>query len=186
MATEPVAGQVTRNIETIVRLEQAALERQSTADRIAARVAGFIGSPWFVFIHLAVVAVWIVVNRPGSPHRFDPYPYFLLVAIVAIEALLLSTFVLISQNQMARMAERRAHLNLQISLLAESEMTKMLTLLRDIAERMDMPGLETDEELMELTQPTEVESVVRVLDEALPNQPSPPPASEPGSAAGDH
>jgi len=161
---------VERNVATIARLEQAALEQQTRSERISAAIARFCGSLSFVLVHLGLVAAWIIINQPSSPYRFDPYPYFLLVTLVAIEALLVSAFVLMNQNRMTVLAERRAHLTLQINLLAETEMTKVLNMLRVLTEHLQVPGAEADDEERELAQPTEVENVVRVLDEALPSQ----------------
>jgi uncharacterized membrane protein len=164
----PIPPSVERNVATVVKLEQEALESQTTGERVSSAIAGFCGSLTFVVTHLVLIASWIVINREFSPYRFDPYPYFLLVAIVAVEALLVSTFVLINQNRMTLLAERRAHLGLQINLLAEAEMTKALKLLQTLTDHLGVPGGEADDEMRELAQPTKVENVVRVLDEALP------------------
>lgn len=165
----PPPPPIERNVATVARLEQAALESQSAGDRLTTAIARFCGSLSFVIIHVALVTVWILINRPGSSYRFDPYPYFLLVAIVAIESLLVSTFVLINQNRLTLLSERRAHLSLQINLLAEAEMTKALNMLRAVTDHLGVPGAEgDDDDMRELARPTEVENVVRVLEEALP------------------
>jgi uncharacterized membrane protein len=161
---------VERNVAAIAKLEQASLEQQTRAERISAAIARFCGSLSFVLVHVGLVVFWIAINQPSSSYRFDPYPYFLLVAIVAIEALLVSAFVLMNQNRMTVLAERRAHLGLQINLLAETEMTKVLNMLRALTEHLQVPGAEADEEALELARPTEVENVVRVIDEAMPAQ----------------
>jgi uncharacterized membrane protein len=170
LPTAARSAPIERNVATIAKLEQATLEQQTTAERISAAIARFCGSLQFVVVHLVFVAGWITINQPSSSYRFDPYPYFLLVAIVAIEALLVSAFVLMNQNRMTVLAERRAHLGLQINLLAETEMTKVLKMLRVLTAHLQVPGAEEDEEAQELERPTEVENVVRVLDEAMPVQ----------------
>jgi uncharacterized membrane protein len=178
MAPDPQPGAapapIARNVATIARLEQAALEQQTTRERISSAIARFCGSLAFVVVHLGLIAGWILINQPWSSYRFDPYPYFLLVTLVAIEALLISAFVLMNQNRMAVLAERRAHLSLQINLLSEAEMTKVLNMLSALTEHLQVPGAEDDEEARELARPTEVENVVRVIDEALPSQKTPP------------
>src|SRR5207248_9379933 len=90
---------------------------------------------------------WTVANLlPRSPLRFDPYPFQLLTLVVSLEAIFLSTFILISQNRQARLGDRRNHLDLQINLLSEQENTKMLSLLEQIAGRVGV-SVTQDEEL---------------------------------------
>jgi uncharacterized membrane protein len=114
-----------RNVQTIVRLEEA-----------AKAVANFCGSMPFVWAHLIWFAGWTIINiAPGIRH-FDPFPFNFLTLIVSLEAIFLSTFILISQNHERRLSERRNQLDLQINLLTEQENTKMLTLLGRIANKV--------------------------------------------------
>jgi hypothetical protein len=88
-------------------------------DRLADRISGFTGSLRFVYCHLAIYGLWIVPNLPGVPlPHFDP-TYVVLAMAASVEAIFLSTFILITQNRMAAQAERSAELDLQVSLLAE-------------------------------------------------------------------
>jgi uncharacterized membrane protein len=167
------AHQVELNIAAIARIEQASLENQSLGDRLAGAIGLFVGSIKFVLVQVAFFAGWIVLNRPASPLRFDPFPHSWLMLIVGLEAILLSTFVLIKQQQMQKLADRRAHLNLQIGLLVESEMTKVLTTFQAVIEHLGVPGLDNDEELRDLSTRTEVEQVAQVLDEQLAGPPAP-------------
>jgi uncharacterized membrane protein len=161
------AQQIERNIAAILRLEQTALENRRLSDRLAATVGRFVGRLSFVVVQLVFFAGWLAINGSGSPFRFDPYPHNWLMLIVGLEAILLSTFVLISQHQMQKLADRRAHLNLQIDLLAESEMTKILVTFRAIVKHLGVPGIEDDQELRDLSTRTEVEHVAQALDEQL-------------------
>jgi uncharacterized membrane protein len=114
----------------------------------------------FVYLHLAFFGLWIVANLgwlPGVP-SWDP-SFVVLAMIASVEAIFLSTFVLISQNRMAAAADKRADLDLQVSLLAEHEITKLATLVSGIADRL---GVRTaaDVELDEITQDVAPEAVL--------------------------
>src|ERR1700692_4051841 len=100
--TDQVSTAIARNIEAIARVEETFVKNRSVADRIADWLGGFSGSLTFVLIHLAVYGSWILINVgiiPWVP-RFDPYPFLLLSVGVSLEAIFLSTFVLIKQNRM--------------------------------------------------------------------------------------
>jgi uncharacterized membrane protein len=132
-----------RNVQTIVELEEAARANRSGSDRIAGAIAKFCGSMSFVWAHVILFAAWLILNIiPGVEH-FDPFPFTFLTLIVSLEAIFLSTFILISQNLEMRLSERRNHLDLQINLLTEQENTKMLTILERIAE---LVGAKTDDD----------------------------------------
>jgi uncharacterized membrane protein len=125
-----------RNVELVQRIEQAELERRSGMDRAIDAITAFCGSTWFVWLHIAWFGTWIVVNgMPGLPH-FDEYPFQFLTLVVSLEAILLSTFILITQNRQAALADRRNHLDLQINMLSEQENTKILLLLDRIASKL--------------------------------------------------
>jgi uncharacterized membrane protein len=130
-------GQVlARNITALVKLRQEAEHKKRTEDRIADAITGFAGSMRFVCLHALVFGGWIVVNLgvlPVTP--FDP-SFVTLAMIASVEAIFLSTFVLISQNRMMADSDKRAELDLQISLLAEHEVTQAIRLLDQIAERL--------------------------------------------------
>lgn len=171
--TAPVArtptDAVAENIETILRLEEAALRQRTRADVLADGIAEFTGTIWFVVIHLAWFGFWVVVNTGLVPviPPFDPYPFQFLSMVVSLEAVLLSTFVLIKQNRIGYLSDRRAHLDLQINLLAEHEVTRLLRLTSEIAEKLQVhdrhkPG--------ELAADTEVETLVQEIDRRLNNE----------------
>ena len=151
------------NISRIVRLETEFLEKRSFAERIGDRIADFMGSIQFVLIHVVWFTLWIVVNISFVPlPHFDPYPFLLLGQIVSIEAVLLSTFVLMKQNRMSRRADQREHLDLQINLLSEQELTKLLQLTRLLCERHGIVEAR-DEQVKELAKETAVEELAETL-----------------------
>jgi uncharacterized membrane protein len=166
-----------RNVQTIVELEEAARANRSGSDRIAGAIAKFCGSMSFVWAHVILFAAWLILNIiPGVEH-FDPFPFTFLTLIVSLEAIFLSTFILISQNLEMRLSERRNHLDLQINLLTEQENTKMLTILERIAERV---GAKTDDDpsLQVLEQATQPEKLIDQIEQA---QGQNPPASSRGN-----
>jgi uncharacterized membrane protein len=167
-ATESTSSAVKRNIEAIARLDEESERKRGVADRIADAVANFTGSLRFVLLHLAVFGLWILINLGyvAPLPVFDRYPFLLLSLIVSLEAIFLSTFVLMKQNRMSRRADQRANLDLQINLLAEREMTLVLQMLTRISTRLGI-RLETDE-IEELSEETAVEALASELEEKLP------------------
>jgi uncharacterized membrane protein len=157
---------VTRqNVQAMRRLEEAASARRSGADRIAAAIARFCGSMTFVWIHVAVFSAWIGYNALPWFQHFDPYPFTFLTLVVSLEAIFLSTFILISQNYDMRISERRNQLDLQINLLAEQENTKTLQILERIAKKV---GAHTgnDPEVKALEEATRPDALVEQIEEA--------------------
>lgn len=139
------------NIAALATRARAERRAAPLAARIADRITRFTGSMTFVALHLAAYGMWIVANLgwiPGVP-RFDP-TFVILASEASVEAIFLSTFVLISQNRMAEQADRRADLDLHINLLAEHELTRLAALVGRIAERLDVAvedrEIETDVE----------------------------------------
>jgi uncharacterized membrane protein len=158
------------HIDSIVRQEQDALERRSRSERLADGVGIFAGSLTFVLLHILLLAVWVWVNSGRVPWAkpFDPYPFQLLGVIVAVEAVILSSFILMRQNRMMRRGERRDHLNLQVDLLAEKEITKLLQMVRAICANMGLQNIMADKEINELSQSTSIESLSQTLEDRLP------------------
>src|SRR3954465_14299600 len=143
MAPHPQdANPTADNIRAIIDIERKAVAASSWSARVSDAISRFAGSLWFVLCHLTAFAAWALWNAVAPQDlRFDPYPYGLLTFIVSLEGVLISTFVLIKQNRMAAQSDHRDHLDLQVDLLAEQEMTLVLRLLRRISQRL---GVETD------------------------------------------
>jgi uncharacterized membrane protein len=159
------ASEITRrNVRTVRELEELAVAEPSFADRTAAFVARFAGSIHFVWIHAVFVVAWIVVNSvPGLPH-WDPYPFTLLTMWASLEAIFISSFILIAQNYAMRLSERRDKLDLQVNLLAEQETTKSLNLLEAIARKVGAQCGD-DPEVAALAEATRLETLARQIDE---------------------
>jgi uncharacterized membrane protein len=146
-ATPSLDEIVERNIQAVLekrRQEAAAVTKHQGA---AMAIGRFIGSFGFIYAHLVLFGGWILANTVGLPGipRFDP-ELVLVATFAAIEAIFLTTLVLINQNRMAAVTERRAELDLQISLLTEHEVTRMLHLVSAMAERLKVHS-EVDEEI---------------------------------------
>ncbi len=159
-----------KNIKQIAELESSTKLRASTADRIADFISAFCGSTKFVYVHLVWFTVWIAINSPltGIQYRFDPYPYQFLTLIVSLEAIFLSTFILISQNRQGRLSDRRNHLDLQINLLSEQENSKMLCMLKEIHVRL---GISRDDpDLTALEARTDPSKLVEQIESIMENQ----------------
>lgn len=157
------------NVQGMRRLEELAITHRNVSDRVAAGVAGFCGSITFVWIHAALFAGWIGWNvLPDVPH-FDPYPFIFLTLCVSLEAIFLSSFILISQNYEMRVTERRSQLDLQINLLAEQENTKMLQLMERMAKKMGLYE-EDDPEIQVLEQGARPETLARQIEDAIQSQ----------------
>src|SRR4051794_18346988 len=159
-----LAGILERNIHAMIARRQHEEQKKPPQDRVADTITAFTGSMKFVYIHLVIFAVWIIVNLPGVPFpKFDP-TYVVLAMFASVEAIFLSTFVLISQNRMAALADKRAELDLQVSLLAEHEITRAITLLRDIAQKMELDASKNPE-LSELTRDVAPEKVLDKIEQ---------------------
>jgi uncharacterized membrane protein len=154
-----------RNIEALRRRRADDASRASFEQRLASAITRFTGSMNFVFVHVLVYGFWIVANL-GWIAGLRPWdPTFVILAMVAsVEAIFLSTFILITQNRMAAAADRRAELDLQVSLLAEAEITKLVELVSMIAEGMN---LSTDEqhEIEEMKRRVAPEAVLDAIEE---------------------
>ena len=169
-----------KNVEQIAKLESEQFEARTLSERIAGAVTRAAGTATFAIGHLVWFAGWILVNA-GIVRRlrpFAPFPFNLLTMIVSLEAIFLSIWILISQNQMSRQADRREHLGLQITLLAEQESTATLRLVQQIAEKLGVSVVDSDQAL---AAETNLDELVATMDESLPGSPgnaSPlPPAS---------
>ncbi|RHW17544.1 DUF1003 domain-containing protein [Sphingomonas gilva] len=155
------------NIATLAARRRAETDQASFSERIAGAITRFTGSMTFVAIHLVVFGGWIVANLgwlPGVP-PFDP-SFVTLAMVASVEAIFLSTFVLISQNRMMRAADRRADLDLHINLLAEHELTKVGDLLARIAERLEVHrGGESYDEIRQIVRPHTVLDAIDAAEE---------------------
>jgi len=171
------------NVQRVAKLEEEQLRARSISERIAAAVTRAAGTATFAIAHLVWFTVWIVVNSTWARgierfDPFDPFPFNLLTMLVSLEAIFLSIWILISQNQMTRQADRRAHLDLQINLLAEQESTATLRIVHDIAEHLGIGGRASRRDPA-LVEETDIERLASRMDEALPDAPGTVPSEQP-------
>jgi uncharacterized membrane protein len=145
---------VTKTVEDILKLES--LER-TVSERIAERIANFTGSMLFISLHVVWFSLWIVFNIPWPGFQpIDPFPFTLLTMIVSLEAIFLSAFILMSENRQGRLADRRARVNLQVDMISEREITKLLELVVDIHSELRIRR-STDVELDNMQQATNID-----------------------------
>ena len=139
------------------RADEKALTRQ---ERVAEAITSFTGSMAFVYLHLVTYGLWVVINTGLMPivPRFDP-SFAFLATEASVEAIFLSTFVLISQNRTAAAADKRSDLDLQISLLAEHELTKLIRVVTALAEKLGLENFQ-DEDLDDAKEDVAPEAVL--------------------------
>ena len=159
---------VKRNVAAIAEVEDAVRRGRSKTEVRIDVIAQFLGRPLFLFIQLGWMTAWLLWNVLISRYAFDRPPFFALDCVLSVEAIVVSTFVLISQRSMSAADNRREHLNLQVSLLAEAEMTNALNLLHRISRHLGLPAdAVNDAEARELASRTDIVEVAKHVDEKL-------------------
>lgn len=165
-AADPMAY----NVEAIAKMEREALHERSLGERMSDAITGFIGSISFVVFHILLFVGWGIVNLNFIPgvNAFDPFPFGILTLIVSAEGVFITIFILIGQNRMSRQSDRRAHLDLQVSILAEQEMTMMLRMQQKLCEHFGVDVAIIEAEAEQLMSETDVRHLVGELEEKLP------------------
>ncbi len=163
--SDPSQDPPTRNIQTILALERTSRRERTSLTRAVDRVAAWAGHPSFILIHAVWFGVWIGLNTLDR-RPFDPFPFSFLTLVVSLEAILLTAFVLMAQKQMTREADRREHLDLQVDLLAEQELTAILRALCIVGDRLGVDLRREVPDLDRLQQPTDVPKVADALERA--------------------
>jgi uncharacterized membrane protein len=176
-----VADVTRANVVAMRQLDDLENRKRGFADRVADLVARACGHIGFVLTHFIALVAWVLWNTLAPQDlRIDPFPFTFLTMWASVEAIFLSSFVLISQNYQMRIAERRNQLDLQINLLAEQENSKMLLLLEDIAKKVG--ALDRDDpDVGVLVQATRPEELARQIDEAYHGEGQPPGNAAPPS-----
>lgn len=172
---ESLNSSLVRNIEALHRRRREEEASASVEERLARAITRFTGSMRFVYLHAVVYGFWILANLGAVPGVPPWDPTFVVLAMVAsVEAIFLSTFILITQNRMAATADRRAELDVQIGLLAEHEITKLVQLISEIAARMGVPP--EPAEVDELKRDVAPEAVLDAIEESERRGDERPPA----------
>lgn len=155
------------NIAAVARLERATRRARTYGHRLAGIVTRLAGSAPAILFHVLWFVGWILVNLGLFDVRpFDPFPFSLLTMTVSLEVVFLTLFVLLNQNHMATQARKRAHLEFQVTLLAEREMTLVLKMLKELSEHLGVTSA-TARELEALLKDTDVGSLSAKLDAGL-------------------
>jgi uncharacterized membrane protein len=162
-------NQVQEHIDTILKHEQDFLARGTASERLSDAIAGFVGSLNFVLLHLCAFFCWVIANSLSLPElpRFDPFPFSILGTGVSLEAILVASFILMRQARLARRADERDHLMLQILLLTEKEVTAVLQMNREIALKVGLSRIAADKEIAELGLKTSIDEVAQTIQESL-------------------
>ncbi|MFI5096770.1 MAG: DUF1003 domain-containing protein [Candidatus Acidiferrales bacterium] len=171
--SDQVAANPTQfNIAAIAKLEEEALDRRTLTERYSDAIVRFIGSLTFLVVHVVLVVVWSVLNLNLIPDLkpFDPFPFGILALFVASESVFLTIFVLISQNRMARQSERRSHLDLQVGMLAEQELTMMLRMLQKLCQHTGVDVKSANQQVQGFSEATDVQKLASELEDKLPGQ----------------
>jgi uncharacterized membrane protein len=158
-----------RNIETIAKLEHDALHRRTWTERFSENAVKVVGSIAFLVLNVLLIIGWILINLKSIPGLtpFDRFPFGILALIVSGESIVLTILVLISQNRLLRQSDKRAHLDLQVGLLAEQEITALVEMVHKLCEHA---GVDVDysKHAENFGKTTDVQKIVKELDEKLP------------------
>src|SRR6202158_6444583 len=160
------------NIDAIAKLEHDALDRRTATERVSDVITKLVGNMGFLLAHLILISSWSLVNLHVIPglKAFDPFPFGVLALVVSSESVFLTIFVLISQNRMARQSERRSHLDLQVGMLAEQELTMMLQMLQKLCHHTGVDVQSAALQVQGFSKTTDVHKLASELEERLPEQ----------------
>ena len=157
---------IDRNIDVLLRRRREARERTGVQEKVADAITLFAGSMKFVYLHLAIYGAWIISNLiPQVPH-FDP-TFVILAMAASVEAIFLSTFVLISQNRAMADSDKRDDLDLHINLLTEHELTRLIEMVAAVAQKLEVRTA-ADQEIGEITKDVAPEAVLSEIEENSP------------------
>ena len=158
------------NIDAIAKLEHDALDRRTLTERASDVITKLVGNVGFLLAQLLLIFGWTLVNLHLIPglKAFDPFPFGVLALVVSSESVFLTIFVLISQGRMARQSERRSHLDLQVGMLAEQELTTILQMLQKLCQHMGVNVDSSRQEVQSFSKTTDVHKLASELEDKLP------------------
>ena len=161
-----------RNIEAIAKLEHDALGRRSATERVSDVITKLVGNVGFLAIQIVLIAGWALLNVKVIPgvKPFDPFPFGVLALIVSSESVFLTIFVLISQGRMSRQSEQRSHLDLQVGMLAEQELTTILQMLQKLCQHVGVDTDSSKQEIQSFSKTTDVHKLASELADKLPEK----------------
>ena len=160
------------NIEAIAKLEHDALARRTPTERVSDAMTKLVGNMGFLLAHLVLISSWSLVNLNVIPGLkvFDPFPFGILALVVSSESVFLTIFVLISQSRMARQSERRSHLDLQVGMLSEQELTTILQMLQKLCQHVGVNVDSSKQEVRSFSETTDVQKLASELEDKLPEE----------------
>ena len=160
------------NIEAIAKLEYDALARRTPTERVSDVMTRLVGNMGFLLAHLILIFSWSLVNLHVIPgvKAFDPFPFGVLALVVSSESVFLTIFVLISQSRMARQSERRSHLDLQVGMLSEQELTTILQMLQKLCQHVGVNVDSSRQEVQSFSETTDVHKLASELEDKLPEE----------------
>jgi uncharacterized membrane protein len=160
------------NIEAIAKLEHDALGRRSASERVSDIITRLVGNMGFLAAQFILISSWALLNLGVIPgfKPFDPFPFGVLALVVAFESVFLTVFVLISQSRMSRQSERRSHLDLQVGMLSEQELTTILQMLQKLCQHMGVNVDSSKQEVQSFSKTTDVHKLASELEDKLPGE----------------
>jgi uncharacterized membrane protein len=160
------------NIDAIAKMEHDVLGRRTLTERVSDVITKLVGNMGFLLAHLILISGWMLVNYHVIPglKSFDPFPFGVLALIVSSESVFLTIFVLIRQTRMARQSERRSHLDLQVGMLSEQELTTILQMLQKLCQHMGVNVDSSKQEVQSFTETTDVHKLASELEDKLPEE----------------
>ena len=161
--------QVTENIETILAFYKREEEKVSSSQRVLEGVGGVLGRPAFIVVTLAFVASWIAAQLLGG-FDFDPPPFFWLQGILGLGALLMVVVILIKQNRQSNIEGMHAHLDLQVNMLTEQKVSKLIELIEELRRDLPMVRHRRDETAEALQEPADAHQMLEALHEGRTEQ----------------
>jgi len=160
------------NIDAIASLERDALGRRTATERISDVITKLVGNVGFLLAQVLLISGWTLMNLRVIPglKAFDPFPFGVLALVVSSESVFLTIFVLISQGRMARQSERRSHLDLQVGMLSEQELTTILQMLQKLCQHMGVNVDSSKQEVQSFIKTTDVHKLASELEDKLPEK----------------
>ncbi len=153
-----------RRLKAVQSLQARHNQKRSTLQVITDKLVSWSGTVAFLFANIAIFAIWILWNRGRG--SFDPFPFVLLTTIVSLEAIILAILVLVSQNRQSRIADLRQEIDMQVNLVTEEEITKLLKLVAGLYKALKI-NIDQDSELKEMLKPTNWDSLEERLETEL-------------------
>jgi uncharacterized membrane protein len=166
-SSDAVPASISQNIEVIGDYNKREDERMGRAQRLLERLSAAMGRPLFLVALLAFVALWVTANLLALRIGFAPFdrpPFAKLQGLVSLAALLTTTIVLIAQNRLAKLEQRRQQLELQVNILTEQKTTKLIHLIEELRRDLPMVRDRHDPDAATLQQPTDTTQILTVLE----------------------